>query len=117
MTTPVSSMALVLFGSFLGSFATVFVKAGAQRLEMNLRSLLSNWRLLVGALGYGGSSFFFVLGLRQGQLSILYPLVAAGYMFTLFWARLFFGETLTKGKFAGVGMILVGIVLLQLGNR
>ena len=117
METPVESMALVLFGSFIGSFATVFLKSGAQRLELNVRSVVTNWRLGMGVVVFGLSSFFFVLGLREGQLSILYPMVAAGYIFTLFWSRLFFGEALTKGKFAGIGLILAGLILLQFGNK
>ena len=117
MKTPFASMALVIFGSFIGSLAMVFVKSGAGRLELSLRSALSNWRLVVGVAGFCLSSFFFVLGLREGQLTILYPMVAVGYIFTLFWSRLFFGEALTKGKFAAIGLILVGLVLLQFGNK
>lgn len=110
-------MALVIFGSFIGSLAMVFVKSGAGRLQLNVQSLLRNWRLLVGIVGFGLSSFFFVLGLREGQLTILYPMVAVGYIFTLFWSRLFFGEALTKGKFAAIGLILTGLILLQFGNK
>jgi multidrug transporter EmrE-like cation transporter len=44
-------------------------------------------------------------------------MVALGYIRTLFWSRLFFGEPLTRNKFLGIGLILVGIVILNLGNR
>jgi drug/metabolite transporter (DMT)-like permease len=84
---------------------------------MNWRVLLRNWHLAAGVLAYLGSSALFVLGLRKGELSILYPMISLGYIFTLIWSRLFFGEPLTKSKFAGVGLILVGIVFLAAGNR
>jgi multidrug transporter EmrE-like cation transporter len=43
-------------------------------------------------------------------------MVALGYIWTLFWSRIFFGEPLTRDKFLGIGMILAGIVILNLGN-
>jgi multidrug transporter EmrE-like cation transporter len=43
--------------------------------------------------------------------------VSLGYVWTLFWSRIFFGEQLTKAKFTGLGMILAGIALLYAGGR
>lgn len=115
--TPVSSMALMLVSSFIGSFGAVFLKAGSARLEWNFRSLLANWRLGAGVAAFLLSSLFFVLGMRKGELSILYPMVSLGYIWTLFWSKLFFGEPLTRAKFVGLGMILAGITMLSLGSR
>ncbi len=117
MRTPLSSMALVFLASFLGSFGAVFLKWGASRLRWRWSSLFLNWQLMAGVGFFLLSSFFFVLGIRRGELSILYPMVSLGYIWTLFWSRLFFGEPLTRTKFAGIGLILVGIVFLNLGNR
>ena len=117
MKTPLSSMLLVLLASFIGSFGAVFLKSGAERLHRQLRSLLLNWRLAAGIAFFLLSSFFFVLGIRRGELTVLYPMVALGYIWTLFWSRLFFGEPFSRNKFLGIGLILAGIVLLNLGNR
>ena len=117
MTTPVSSMAWVLAGSFVGSFGAVGLKAGARRLEANLKSVYTNWRLAAGIAAYLLSSVLFLLGVRQGELSVLYPLIAFGYVWTMFWSRLFFGEPLTKQKFMALGLILLGMAVLSMGNR
>lgn len=103
--------------SFIGSFGMVFLKAGAMRLSFKLHALLRNWQLAVGVFLFALSSFFFVLGMKHGELSVLYPMVSLGYVWTLVWARMFFGEPLTRNKFAGVGLILVGLVFLSYGNR
>jgi drug/metabolite transporter (DMT)-like permease len=116
MATPVSSMALVSVGSFIGSFGAVFLKAGAVRLELKISSLLRNWRLAAGIFFFCFSSVFFVLGLREGELSVLYPMVSLGYVWTLFWSRLFFGERLTGTKFAGLALILLGVIMVGLGT-
>jgi multidrug transporter EmrE-like cation transporter len=117
MKTPVASMLLVLLASFIGSFGAVFLKSGAERLHLQLKSLLLNWRLAAGVAFFLLSSFFFVLGIRKGELTILYPMVALGYIWTLFWSRLFFGEPFSRNKFLGLGLILAGIVFLNLGNK
>jgi multidrug transporter EmrE-like cation transporter len=119
MNTPLSSMAWVMSGSFIGSFGAVFLKAGAKRLDRNypVASIIKNWRLAAGITTYLISAIFFLFGVRKGELSILYPLVAFGYVWTMFWSRLFFGEPLTKMKFVALGLILVGIAVLGLGNQ
>ena len=116
MNTPVSSIVWVTVGSFIGSFGAVGLKAGAKRLELNLKALLSNWQLAAGVAGYLVSWVFFVMGVKHGELSVLFPMVSLGYIWTMFWSKLFFGEPFTRAKFAGLGLILAGCVLLGLGN-
>jgi multidrug transporter EmrE-like cation transporter len=110
-------MAWIFLCGFVGSFGAVFLKSGAARLQMNVKSILTNWRLVVGVGMYLLSSVFFVFGVRKGELSVLYPLVALGYMWTVVWSRVFFGEPLTRSKFIAVGLILVGIAFLGLGSQ
>ena len=113
-STPLSSMLLVLFGSVVGSFAAVFLKLGAVRLT-GIMSLL-NWRLALGVALYLASSVFYAFGIRHGQLSVLFPMVAVGYIWTLLWARLFFHERFTRSKMLGLGLVLGGVVLVGLGS-
>src|ERR1017187_7751298 len=95
-STPLSSILLVLFGSVVGSFGAVFLKLGAVRLT-GLMSLL-NWRLALGVGLYLGSSVFYGLGIRHGQLSVLFPMVAVGYIWTLLWSRLFLHEQIGRAS-------------------
>jgi drug/metabolite transporter (DMT)-like permease len=115
--TPISSILLVMAGAFIGSFGAVFLKSGAGRLHRQIHTLLFNWRLAAGIAAFLVSSMFVVAGIKNGELTILYPMLSFGYVWTLLWSRLFFGERLTRNKFLGVGLILIGIVCLGLGNR
>ncbi len=117
MKTPFSSMALVLIGSFIGSFGAVLLKFGANKLKGGWLGMIKSWQIAAGTAAYLLSSVFFVLGVRRGELTILYPLVSLGYVWTLFWAKMFFNEPLTRTKFAGLALIFAGIFVLQLGNR
>ena len=115
MTTPVSSMVLVLVGSVIGSVGAIFLKSGAHAISKHWASIALNWRLALGIVTYLISSVLFVKGMSNGELSVLFPLVSLGYVCTLAWSRIFFHEAITKMKLAGVGLILVGIGFLSLG--
>ena len=115
--TPFFSMLLVLLASIIGSVGAVLLKAGAARLHRHSSTWLLNWRLMVGVVVALVSSYFFVLAVRQGELTVLYPLISLGYVWTLFWSRIFFREPLTPKKFLGLGLILLGTVFLALGRN
>ncbi|HVN05454.1 MAG TPA: hypothetical protein VMT86_13610 [Bryobacteraceae bacterium] len=125
MKTPVSHMLLVLLASFIGSFGGVFLKAGAAQVRqgwiylfVSKQAPFFNWRLAAGVAFFLLSSYFFVLGIRPpGELSVLYPMVALGYIWTLFWSRIFFKEPLTRLKFIGLFLIVVGVFFVGLGSR
>ena len=117
LTTPVSSIVLVLVASVIGSAGAVFLKSGAMSLQPNLSSIVFNWRLALGIVTYMLSSVLFVKGMSNGELSILFPMVSLGYICTLAWSRLFFHEVITRAKVMGIGLILAGIVCLSLANK
>ncbi len=114
--TPLSSIALVLFASLIGSFGAVFLKLGAARLAGGLHRIL-NWQVATGVALYVGSSVPFVMGLKHGQLSVLYPMVSAGYICTLFWSKIFFNEPITRAKIGALCLILAGLICISAGGR
>ena len=115
-STPLSSILLVFGASVVGSFGAVFLKLGAAR--TNGGDILSflNPQLALGVSLYLGSSVFYGMGIRQGQLSVLYPMVSLGYVWTLLWSRLFFQEQFTRQKLAGLALVLLGVFFVGLGS-
>jgi drug/metabolite transporter (DMT)-like permease len=109
------SMLLVFAASLVGSFGAVFLKKGAARLDGTILSFV-NGELFLGVSLFLGSSVFYALGIRGGQLSVLYPMVSLGYLWTLLWSRLFFKEALTATKFLGLGLILLGVCFVGMGS-
>ncbi len=116
MKTPLSSIVLVLFGSFIGSFGAVFLKIGAEHMKGSLLRLLTNYWLGVGVVLYLLSSVFYMMGVSQGQLTVLYPMVSLGYIWAILWARIFFKEAFTMAKVGGLLLIIFGVALINLGN-
>jgi drug/metabolite transporter (DMT)-like permease len=108
-------MLLVFAASLIGSFGAVFLKLGAERVDGSILSFV-NSRLAVGVALFLGSSVFYTWGIRGGQLSVLYPMVSLGYLWTLLWSRIFFKEPFTRAKFAGLALILIGVFFVGLGS-
>ena len=109
-------MLLVVIASVIGSFGAVFLKFGALNLELTVMGMLRNWRLMVGIALYLLSSAFFMAGIKNGELTVLYPMVSLGYIWTLIWSRIVFKEPITRFKVGGLAMIIVGIAVLNLGR-
>ena len=113
--TLIRSMLLVFMASVVGSFGAVCLKLGSAKLTRSMMSF-ANRSLVLGVALYLGSSVFYALGIKGGQLSVLYPMVSLGYIWTILWARLFFKEPFTPQKFAGLALILLGVFFVGLGS-
>lgn len=75
-----------------------------------------NLKLAAGIALFLGSSVPFIMGLKHGELSVLYPLVSLGNVWTLFWSKLFFNEPITRAKIGALAMILAGMVCIGVGG-
>lgn len=109
-------MMLVIFASLIGSFGAVFLKLGAEKLRHGIRNLISV-QAFAGVALFLVSSFFFALGIKHGELSVLYPMVSLSYVFTMIWSRVFFKEPITTPKYVALGLILTGTWLMNVGAR
>jgi multidrug transporter EmrE-like cation transporter len=109
------SMLLVFAASVVGSFGAVFLKLGSATVGGSLLTFV-NRNLIIGVILYLGSSVFYALALKGGEVSVLYPMVSLGYVWTVVWARIFFKESFTRQKLAGLALVLLGVVFVNMGS-
>ncbi len=114
-STPLSSILLVLFGSLIGSIGMVFLKKASAHLHKGILHIV-NWNSALGVGLFLLSSVFYLKGISHGQLSVLYPMVAVGYIWAIVWGKLFFHESFSKQKFLGLALVLAGVVFVGLGS-
>ncbi len=114
--TTLWAIILVLIAALIGAFGAVFLKKGSQKLKFKFRSLIKNYYLILGFLLYGVSSVPFILALKGGDLSILYPLVATVYVWIAIFSIKFLGEKMNRWKWLGIALIIFGVALIGLGG-
>lgn len=68
--------------------------------------------LLGGFALYGAGAILMIIAMRYGELSVLHPILGAGYVLSLFLGSAFFRETVSLSKALGVAVIVVGLVLI-----
>ncbi len=111
------SIGLVFLCTVFGVAAQYLIKTSAASLSaITLHALLTNVPLWLGLVLYGISTGLLILALRDGQLSLLYPVISLTYVWVTILSVLVFKETVNIFKFAGVGIICLGVTLLGKEN-
>lgn len=72
--------------------------------------------LLLVALGlvlYALGALLMILALRYGELSVLHPMMSAGYVLSLLLGAAVLNEKITVYRVLGVAVIIVGLIFLS----
>ncbi len=116
--TSVSSIGLVLLCTVIGAAAQFLLRySAADAVEGGLAGILTNWPLLAGYGCLALNTGLLVLALRNGQLSVLYPIIALTYVWVTILSPFLFGEIINMSKVIGVGLIVLGVSFIGWGSR
>jgi len=103
---------LTALAAFIGSIGQLEFKRGADNLQFDIKLLLTNYHLIIAIAVYCVSTVLYVYALNKEQLSILYPIVATSYIWTLLFSKIFLKEPVGLTSWAGVFLILLGVTLI-----
>lgn len=116
------AFALIITGVLLNAAAQMLLKAsvsemGSISLDLDgawpvARQLMGEPWLWLGLFCYGISVVVWILALSRVDVSIAYPMLSIGYVVNAFAAWWLLSESLGPGKIAGIGIIVVGVVVL-----
>ena len=116
--TSAQSIGLVLLCTVIGAAAQIFLRYGADHLTgAGLRGIITNWTLLAGYACLGANTLLLILALRDGQLSVLYPIIALTYVWVTILSPMFFGDVINAFKVTGVCFIVLGVSFIGAGSR
>jgi len=68
--------------------------------------------LIVGFFFHGCNALLLILALRDGELSILWPVYALSYVWVALLSMHFFGDRMNGWKGMGIALIILGVGLL-----
>ena len=102
----------VLVMTLVGAMGAFFLKAGMDRVD-SLPSLFRTPKIYLGGCFYLAGALLNILLLRRLDYSVLYPMTAITYVWSMGLSAAFLGERLTGRKLAGVACVLAGVVILS----
>jgi len=117
MKTKTWAIGLVFMATLITSTAQILYKMGADRLSLDVFSVLTNVPLFLGILLYLVAAGVLLLALKHGELSVLYPIVATSYIWVSLLSSRFFGEVINIYKWIGIIIIVIGVVLIGIGSK
>ncbi len=101
---------MLLAMTLIGSVASFFLKK-ASRSE-TIVDLVKNKHIYIGGFLYLTSAVINIIVLRYLDYSVVLPLTAVTYIWTLCISQVFLGEKITFKKVLGIVFILVGAVFI-----
>jgi multidrug transporter EmrE-like cation transporter len=75
-------------------------------------ALLHNWQLLLGYVVQSGNALLLILALREGELSLLYPVIALTYVWVNLLSMYFFHDQMNLWKGVGIALVIGGVAFL-----
>lgn len=112
------SVMLVFCCTILGAAAQILMKYGANHLaNPGLIGMATNIPLMAGYALYGMSTVLLVLALKDGELSLLYPVIALTYVWVTVLSFVLFRDNINPFKLAGITIIVVGVTVLGRGGK
>jgi len=106
------SIVVVSLTSIVGALGALFFKMGSAKFSLSVSGLFKNKNLLTGVVLYAIATVVFVFALKGGELSILYPFISTGYIWTVIFSVRFLGEGMNRYKWLGIALIIIGVSVI-----
>lgn len=103
---------ILILMTVIGSAASFFLKRASK--SETILSLIKNFNIYVGGGLYVTSALLNIYILKYLEYSIVLPLTAITYIWTLFISYKFLDEKITKKKVFGVISIIIGAIIITL---
>ena len=96
----------------------MLMKIGLSHLgQPGLMGYVTSLPLFGGYCLYGLNTVLMVFALRDGELSILYPIIALTYVWVTILSVIFFHESLNLFKLLGIAVVVTGVAVMGRGGK
>ena len=99
--------------TFFGALGGFFFKKGAENVD-NFLSLIFNFKIYIGGFFYVTAAILNIFVLKYLPYSIVLPLTAMTYIWTMILAKIALAEKITSNKIIGTILIILGSLLIAI---
>jgi drug/metabolite transporter (DMT)-like permease len=93
--------------------STGFIEGTPQGMWLAGQQLAANVAFWLALTCYALSVMVWVVGLSRLPVSQAYPVLSLGYVIAALFAWLAFGEAVSLAHWAGIGLIIAGVLLVS----
>jgi uncharacterized membrane protein len=111
------SILLVSCCTLTGAAAQILMKIGMASFAPNFMAIVANGKLMAGYALYGLNTLLLVVALREGELSMLYPIIALTYVWVTLLSYTLLREPPNVFKNIGIALIVAGVAVLGRGGK
>ena len=111
------SVLLVFSCTILGAAAQLLMKVGMAHFTPNLLGIVTNVPLIAGYTLYGINTLMLVLALKDGELSVLYPIIALTFVWVTLLSYGLLHEEPNWLKNIGITTIVIGVAVMGVRRR
>ena len=73
--------------------------------------------LILGFFLYGCGALLMITALRYGELSVLYPILSAGYMLSIVLGAIVLKESVAGNKILAIAAIMLGLIMISMEDK
>lgn len=117
------NFSLIFIGVMLNAAAQILMKAGTNAVghfEFSMANvipvgwrLMTEWHIVSALFCYGISVVVWILALSRVPVSIAFPMLSMAYVVNAVAAKYLLGEDFNATKLAGMGVIIIGVIIIS----
>lgn len=111
-------------GIFLIALCTLFTASGQLFWRLGVMNggfgillLFTNPYLITGYILFASGALIFILALKQGELSLIYPFISLGFIWVALLSFVVLKESISLLQLFGLAVIIIGVSLVARGGR
>lgn len=110
------SIFLMVIVTFIFTIGNSMLKKAADNFSWDIFGSIFNIYLIGGLFLVLIGGILFIIALKYGELSVLYPFVATTYVWVTLFSKWFLKEEINSWKWVGIAIILIGVSFIGLGS-
>jgi len=107
----------MVFTTFLSAIAQFLIKKAADSFSADIIASLLSINLIVGFSLTAIAGVLYIIALKNGELSIIYPIISLSFVWVAILSHFYLGELLKIWQYIGIFAIIIGIFFLGVGSK